>query len=243
MPTCNNCDETTNGKFCSNCGASIELQRIDMHYLYHEILHLVHFEKGFLYTVKELTIRPGAAVNNYLQKSRARFMKPVTYLILTSLLFTIVSYLFNANEILNNYFTTQQAESSIAAIQSWIQTHYGYTNIVMGFFIAICIKFIFRKFQYNIFEITILICFIMGQFMLFSALQILFINVLSPSILFTLLTIVGFIYPTWAIGQFFDKSKISSYVKAFIAYLMGYILFLVAIFAVVLLYEYVKLMK
>jgi hypothetical protein len=37
--------------------------------------------------------------------------------------------------------------------------------------------------------------------------------------------IVGFIYSTWAIGHFFDKSKFSNYVKAFFSYILGFITF------------------
>ena len=37
--------------------------------------------------------------------------------------------------------------------------------------------------------------------------------------------IVGFIYTTYAVGQFFDKRKLISYVKAFFAYLLGMITF------------------
>ena len=37
--------------------------------------------------------------------------------------------------------------------------------------------------------------------------------------------IVGFIYTSWAIGQFFEKGKFVSYVKAFFAYMLGMITF------------------
>jgi hypothetical protein len=37
--------------------------------------------------------------------------------------------------------------------------------------------------------------------------------------------VVGFVYTTWAIGQFFGKGKIVNYVKAFFAYFLGMITF------------------
>jgi len=43
--------------------------------------------------------------------------------------------------------------------------------------------------------------------------------------------IVAFIYTTFALGQFFDKKKLSSYVKALFAYLLGMLsFFMIAIF-------------
>jgi hypothetical protein len=33
--------------------------------------------------------------------------------------------------------------------------------------------------------------------------------------------IICFVYTTWAIGHFYDKTKVSSYLKAFFAYISG----------------------
>ena len=37
--------------------------------------------------------------------------------------------------------------------------------------------------------------------------------------------IIGFLYTSWAIGQFFDKNKKLNYLKAFVAYLLGMLTF------------------
>jgi hypothetical protein len=39
---------------------------------------------------------------------------------------------------------------------------------------------------------------------------------------------VGFAYYTWAIGQFFDKTKPISYVKAFASYVLGMVSFCIS---------------
>ncbi len=39
--------------------------------------------------------------------------------------------------------------------------------------------------------------------------------------------IAALIYSAWAIGQFFDKSKPASYIKALIAYLLGSLSFII----------------
>ena len=35
------------------------LKRIDRRYISHEIEHVLHLDRGFFYTVKELIVRPG----------------------------------------------------------------------------------------------------------------------------------------------------------------------------------------
>lgn len=156
-------------------------------------------------------------------------MKPIAFLILTSLLFTLVAHIFHADQIYNEKEKLTFKDSSIGAIQEWVRTHYGYANIIMGGFIALCVKFLFRKYKYNFFEISVLLCFIMGQGMLLLTVETFFLPLIGQAAYQIILTLVSFAYPTWAIGQFFEASKVSSYLKAFTAYILGYVLFYIAV--------------
>jgi hypothetical protein len=232
MTNCKNCNNQIAEKYCPNCGQSATLKRIDKHYISHEIQHLLHFEKGIFYTAKELLTRPGTSIKEFIDENRNKHIKPIPFLILTSLLYTLIAHFFHADKIYNEKEKLLFVKSSIGDIQHWTQTHYGYANIIMGVFIALCVKLLFRKYKYNLFEITILICFVMGQGMLFLTLEAIFVGLLSKQAFIGILTVISFAYPTWAIGQFFDKSKVSSYVKAIFAYILGYTLFYISIIIV-----------
>jgi hypothetical protein len=41
-------------------------QRIDGKYIIHEIEHILHFERGILYTIKELATKPGECVHKFI---------------------------------------------------------------------------------------------------------------------------------------------------------------------------------
>jgi Protein of unknown function (DUF3667) len=153
MTTCKNCDNQIIGNFCSNCGQQAKLKRIDKHYISHEVLHLLHFEKGFFYTVKELITKPGNSIREFINENRNKHMKPVAFLILTSLLYTLIAHFFHADEIYNSKEKNLFGQSSIGDIQHWVQTHYGYANILMGIFIALCVKLLFRKYKYNLLKL------------------------------------------------------------------------------------------
>jgi hypothetical protein len=51
---CKNCNTEINSNFCTDCGQPTNLKRIDRKYIIHEIEHVLHFERGILYTVREL---------------------------------------------------------------------------------------------------------------------------------------------------------------------------------------------
>lgn len=54
MITCKNCGTDITSKFCPDCGQPAMLKRIDAHYISHEIEHVLHFERGILYTISGL---------------------------------------------------------------------------------------------------------------------------------------------------------------------------------------------
>jgi hypothetical protein len=85
MTDCKSCGNILNEKYCPNCGQPAKLKRIDKHYISHELLHLLHFEKGFFYTIRELMTRPGDSIKEFIVEHRNKHMKPVGFLILTSL--------------------------------------------------------------------------------------------------------------------------------------------------------------
>ena len=223
--TCRNCNTIIDTKFCGHCGQAAQLKRVDRHYVIHEIEHVLHFEKGILYTVKELLIRPGKNIKEFILDNRSRLVKPIIFIIITSLIYTIINHFFHLKE---GYINFQGEESSATAyIFKWVESHYGYANIIMGIFISFWLQLFFRKHNYNFFEILILLCFVMGTGMLILALFALIQGVTKLD-LFTLSGISSMVYCIWAIGNFFDKRKISAYLKGLAAYLLGVITFSLA---------------
>lgn len=224
MTNCENCNNQINGHFCSNCGQSVKLKRIDKHYISHEFLHLLHFEKGFFFTVRELLTRPGISIKEFLNKNRNRHMKPVPFLILTALIFTLVLHYTHADKIYDDQFKTLSGKTKIYDILNWMEEHHGYANLINGFFIALSVKLFYRKYQYNLFEIIVLLCFVIGQATFLLTIVTILLGTFNLSIYQTVWGIVNLGYSTWAIGQFFDNSKIWGFIKSFLVIIFGFIL-------------------
>lgn len=220
---CKNCSNEVTLRYCPNCGQAANLKRIDAHYIQHEIEHVLHFEKGIFYTVKELLIRPGENVREFLSDNRVRLVKPIIFIIISSLIYTLVNHFFHLEDGYVKY--DERTKSTTGLIFEWVQNHYGYSNIIMGIFIALWLKLFFRKLDYNFFEILILLCFVMGVGMLIFAVFAI-VEGVSKFPLMQIAGVAGVVYCVWAIGQFFDKNKISSYLKSFAAYVLGMITFM-----------------
>jgi Protein of unknown function (DUF3667) len=141
--TCKNCNAEVLSKFCAECGQAITLKRIDKHYIIHEIEHLLHFEHGILHTIKELCISPGQTIRKYISENRSRLVKPVVFIIITSVIYTLVNHFFHIEE---QYVTYNGFENSaVEKMMKWVQGNYGYANIITGVFISLWLKVFFKK--------------------------------------------------------------------------------------------------
>ncbi|MES3019683.1 MAG: DUF3667 domain-containing protein [Bacteroidota bacterium] len=234
MPLCPNCSTPIDQNYCPNCGRAATLKRIDGHYIQHEIEHVLHFEKGILFTVRELLFRPGKNVKEFINGDRNRLVKPIIFIIITSLLYSLSNHFFQQKDGYVNIGSDKS--SSVGAISAWVRSHYGYGNILMGVFIAFWLKLFFRKYQYNFYEILILLCFVMGMGMLFLAIASLLEGLIKLPLMQAGSAILIVYFP-WSIGQFFNGSKTSSYVKALCAYILGMLSFVGAIYLIGFLYD------
>jgi hypothetical protein len=218
-----------------------KLKRIDSSYIIHEMQHLLHLESGFLFTVKELFIRPGKLVRSFIFEDRSKATKPIIFLIFSATLFTLVFHFFHIEY---QFISLPQKIESIdqnlekKAISDWINNHIGYASLMIGFLIALWIKVFFRNHNYNIYEITILLCYCIGQLLLILlAFSLLEFSLKAKSIAI-IGVFIGYFYVFWSIGQFFGEKKIMNYVKSIMCCFLGAITFsLILIVLAIIFYQ------
>jgi len=107
MIVCQNCGSEGDQKYCPGCGQALLAERISMHYLLHEVAHTFwHFEKGFLYTLKELAINPGTTQRKYLSGIRLRYQKPFSLFAISATLGALVLFLVyhDAKDEINQFY-------------------------------------------------------------------------------------------------------------------------------------------
>ncbi len=229
MRNCQNCDAIVTENLCGNCGQNIELKRIDKNYAKNEVLNLLGYEKGFVFTVKELLLRPSQTISYYLQKNRIKLTKPVTFLILSSVIYTIAAHYFKIDVKAEEFYKKAYGDSSIVPVLDWVQNNFGYSNILMLVFIAFWVKIFFKKYPYNFYEIIVVLCFVMGEAMLILCIDPIVTKYFNYFIISFIIYSFAFLYISYAIGSFFEH-KFYNYVKAFFAYLLGTVIFNILLF-------------
>lgn len=226
---CKNCNSEVTQNYCSNCGHPTTLNRINGQYVFNEVSSVLNFDRGILYTVRELLLRPGKTVRQFIQEDRNRLVKPIVFIIICSLIYSLIQQTVRFEDGYVGY--SFEKTSAVSAIFDWVSKNYGYSNILMGMFIAFWIKIFFKKYGYNFYEILILLCFVMGVGMLLFAGfgiadSLIDLKIMDKGYL------LGILYILWAIANFFDAKKIINYPKSVIAYFFGMLTFMIAIYAV-----------
>ncbi|HEX5000959.1 MAG TPA: DUF3667 domain-containing protein [Bacteroidia bacterium] len=96
MYTCPNCGTAFEGHYCPICRQAAPNERITWSYLGHQAMHgFFHVDRGLIHTIRELAIRPGYAIREYLNGKRGYHFNPVLFLVLTSSLASLLFIVFN----------------------------------------------------------------------------------------------------------------------------------------------------
>lgn len=106
---CKNCDHHFKGNFCPHCGQSAKVEAIGVKYFLHDIPHSIfHIDKGFAYTFKELLLRPGKTLREYLAGKRVKHFRPFAYVVLMATLYIVLAGIIKKATV---FFGTQMGMS------------------------------------------------------------------------------------------------------------------------------------
>jgi len=214
MIICKNCGAEGDQKYCPGCGQALLAERISMHSLLDEVAHTFwHFEKGFLYTLKELAINPGTTQRKYLSGIRLRYQKPFPFFAISVTFCAIALFFVDRN-------ASNQSEK-------FFYKHYFFmVQAAMLPFFALITYILFKSRDLFYAEALVMNIYLLG----FTSVCIVPINALSfflPNLVISLLEITLLVtYNIWTNLNFF-KGKVAWWiiVKSIVGIIASYLLF------------------
>ena len=152
---CSNCGVETDSPYCPNCGQR-RIKRFTWSHIFHIFLKSIEFEKGFLYNLKNLTLRPGKTIHEYIGGKTKSYLNPITYFIL------IITILAILEVISKNYIIYGLGFFSETGLEEGDKIKY--ILLILGFNIGMAIghQLVFRK-DYNLTESWIISLFVTSQ--------------------------------------------------------------------------------
>ena len=238
---CKNCNNNFEGNFCNNCGQKSDVQKVNFNYFINEISNsFFQVDRGIFYTIKELSIRPGKSIRDYLKGKRKPHYKPLAFALVTTTIYVILSHFIGKKTLLGNFISgffygnNEKGEfSKIPDNFHWLLNNTTYVFLLLIPVFSFSSYLIFKKSNYNYFEHLILNLYIAGMqsiiYIFFSLFA--FLLKIEKDTAEILALIFSILYLFWTYNKFFDKKK------AFITILLSlftYTLYLLMLFLIII---------
>lgn len=236
---CKNCNRIFEGNFCNFCGQSASTHQINKYFLLHDLQYgFFSFDKGILFTIKELFTRPGLAIKDFLEGKRVRYFKPISFLLLLVGIYSFIFLYFNID--VTRLSAYKDTEDFSYKITEWLTNHFAFVSLIIIPITALSTFLAFRKKGYNYIEHIVINSYL-------SALSIMIAIIFCPVVLFvpreyqwlTLSSfdvVVGNVFRFWAFYQIFSNltpaQRVVRILLSFVYFLLiyfGAIIFIVSI--------------
>jgi len=224
---CKNCDNQFRGNFCNNCGQSAHTHPINWHYVVHDIQHGVfHVDKGILYTIKELFLKPGVTIRHFIHGKRVDYFKPIALVFILSGIYGFLYHYFDIHMIPQLGPQDTPEAVMMKKSESWMASHYSLVMLAATPFYTLASYLAFRKSRYNFMEQLVVNLYMLGlnlvvQIVLFPVVYLAQTADLSGIIItisiFSSLSITFYVY----CSVFNMFSKVSRVLRTLLSYFLA----------------------
>ncbi len=248
--TCKNCGHSFEGNFCNNCGQKFNVRRINFNYLIDEISNsFFQVNRGIFFTIKDLAIRPGNSIRDFLNGKRKQHFKPLAFILMVSAIYVLTTYftgkktyLGDAMSGMSSAFSDNGDELAITnIILNWLSNNFAYSTLLLLPIFSFASYLSFIKVKYNYFEHLILNFYIAGQqIIIYLTFDILFFTFKIEGYLIQIVPfIIAMLYLFWAFIQFFKTEKL---LLKIVLTILNYILYFIIISITITLISILEMM-
>ncbi|HEX8369469.1 MAG TPA: DUF3667 domain-containing protein [Pyrinomonadaceae bacterium] len=207
MTTCLNCSNAFEGNFCNECGQKAATHRFTMHEWLHEIPHSIfHVDGGFFYTLKNLCLRPGKMMREYVEGRRKIYFSPFLYLLIWCGIFIVI------NHFVSDATAAKKEITDLKSAGAYLVANY-YKVLIVAMILPMSLSsfLIFYRSGFNFAEHLVLSAFItaqliIGDVVVYSVAAINFTQG-KTQILLVLNLLLKFPFWIWAYWQFFKPKN------------------------------------
>lgn len=213
---CKNCGHPVDGNFCTHCGQKSSVTRVSLSSFLDEISTSVfQINRGFFFTLIQLSLRPGKVLKEYLDGRRKRYFKPIAYLLILSTLYLLSAQATNQNTLIGDLFTgwfNRESElnsnAELPEFASWLLAHYPYLALIMIPVFSLASFVAFYKFDKNYLEHLLINSYITGHQAIIYSLFVVLGTITDSDLMVILSLSVAVLYNFWVFIQLFSEGHV-----------------------------------
>ena len=232
---CKNCGQQLNGNFCRQCGQKAKIDTINASYILNEVSDtFLQVNHGLFFTIKELYLRPGISIRDYLEGKRKNHFRPIGYVLLLSTIYALIANLISETTFLGEIVlgiaeggTNQETDALFNSVLHWIANNHAYSTVLFLPFFSLASFIAFKKYPYNFFEHFVINAYLSGQqaiiYSLFVLIQYLGNIEYYYFQLIPLSLSIGFAF--WTLIQLYSSAgKVQSIFRVLLTYFLYFII-------------------
>jgi len=230
LTNCLNCETSYHGNFCPECGQKGTVEKITLSFLIGDFIsRFLDMDKGMLHNLKYLTLAPQGTIFNYLQGKRKSVFNPVSYAIIATSLYLLISSQLKLHTIDTSKYDKFDGELITISYKAgkMIGTYLKFFWLLNILFLSLFSRLFFKTFSFL--EHLAMNCFVLGH--------VTFLGILSYIILRLPIVYDPFIFIYLVLLYFmvFQKKgeRFEIIIASFFSVLFSYLLFYMIPFIIV----------
>lgn len=229
---CRNCTAQFEGNYCPQCGQRPNEGRIVLKESLREAVeHYFDLDAPLLRTVRDLILRPGTMIRDYIRGRRKRYSHPIRYFLMITAIYLILKSLtgFDPVETFGQAIGNQNGydpSRTDSRASTFFSEHINSFLFIFVFLLGSFSRLFFRRSGFNISEHLTLSLYAISEY-LFIATFVMLGSLLEPKIFFLNYAIV-LLYPAFVLFRFHEGNAFSRSVKSIIAVILSWLLYILS---------------
>lgn len=234
---CKNCGHklNENAQYCDRCGQKVIKEPLSLKQIFTDLLHIItNLERGLLFTIKEMAIRPYHLINEYIEGKTKPFYGPLRFLILTVTLSVVVNISLGLydqqQETIAGFLLDDTDTEAMERQRQFSETPKKYANVIPLLiipFVSLMSYAFFQKRKLNYAEHLVMNAYLSGFTSLLGILFQLSFWLLSIPIFTGLMasSLINYVYFSWTYKHLFDYSWAGALSRGALTLSLGFIIF------------------
>lgn len=231
---CKNCGDITIKNYCPSCGEK-KFKRINMKDVVGDFLsNLIAIEGPILRTIKDLSLRPGIMIDNYLNGKRKIYYKPFQYYLIATTAYFLFYYLWGDEmmAMFSDFGANANTTASVEEMHTYQREFSEFQNKHMRLFTFLQVPiyawlvwlFFGRKKNHSFTESLVVSLYVTAQILFFGVISTLLVLINVKLSIYANL-IFSLIYIPWVMIYLYKQNKFVTILKSLTIVVLDFILF------------------
>ena len=234
MKRCSNCFLPISGNHCSNCGQRTSVEKVTFSETFQDINNaILSLDAPLVKSIGLLFYNPGKLFRNYLSGQRRKYYKPVSFFILTTIVYLVIRSLIGFDPSLDSTIVVNDQgirNSLLSQAKDFMFYNIDKFLFLFVFTLTLLLKTMFFR-RYSLAEFFAVSFYVVGFYTLMTTLTMFFVKYLDEDFQFVTLFLM-IIYFIFAMISFLKRRKLWIVIGAFISFVLAFVMYILLSFGI-----------